>query len=375
MQSLLAKPLSQSSLSCLAKIDLTERYLRNTAAFLHPHPKEQSGNQGETGNGKIPEEDSDESFSKTANGESENVVANGRKESTIGPSTAELADEPTVGSTAAVPAHTRSLGSSTDEPSHKRSLGSSTAEPSHERSLGSSIAELADEPTLGSSTAEPSHKRTLGTSTAESANACTIGSSTAEPVDEATLGSSTAELADEPMIGPSTAVHAHKRTLGSSTAEPVDGAILGSSTAEPADFFFHQTQYEFFSPEDADADADNPGEVVDVEDVVRALAPADDGPKANPACDYVIEDRLRVDDESCDLPVQDLSNGCANSNDSQPDVRIVEASIPPAPLSPSMDSRSTSRLSDATTATCVQTSFDDTDISSRGQCYKTFLRS
>jgi hypothetical protein len=345
MQSLLAKPLSQSSLSCLAKIDLTERYLRNTAAFLHPHPKEQSGNQGETGNGngKIPEEDSDESFTKTANGESENVVANGRKEPTAGPSTAELADEPIVGLSTAVPAHKHSLGSSTDEPSHKRSLGSSTAE-------------LADEPTLGSSTAEPSHKRTLGSSTAES-------------VDEAMLGPSTAEIAGEPMIGPSTAVPAHKRTLSSSTAEPVDGAILGSSTAEPADFFFHQTQYEFFSPEDADAD--DPGEVVDAEDVFRALAPADDGPKANPACDYVIEDRLKVDDEPCDLPVQDLSNG-TNANDSQPDVRIVEASIPTAPLSPSMDSRSTSRLSDATTATCVQTSFDDTDISSRDQCYKTF---
>jgi len=330
MQSLLAKPLSQSSLSCLAKIDLTERYLRNTAAFLHPHPKEQPGSQGETGNGKIPEEDSDESFSKTANGESENVVANGLKEPTAGPSTAELADEPTIGLSTAVPAHKHSLGSST--------------------------AELADEPTLGSSTAEPSHKRTLGSSTAES-------------VDEAMLGPSTAEIAGEPMIGPSTAVPAHKRTLGSSTAEPVDGAILGSSTAEPADFFFHQTQYEFFSPEDADAD--DLGEVVDAEDVVRALAPADDGPKANPACDYVIEDRLRVDDEPCDLPVQDWSNG-TNANDSQPDVRIVEASTPTAPLSPSMDSRSTSRLSDATTATCVQTSFDDTDISSRDQCYKTF---
>ena len=36
MQSLLSRPLSQSSLSCLAKIDLTERYLRNSAAFLHP---------------------------------------------------------------------------------------------------------------------------------------------------------------------------------------------------------------------------------------------------------------------------------------------------------------------------------------------------
>ena len=36
MQNLLQKPLTQSSLSCLAKIDLTERYIRNAAsAFSH----------------------------------------------------------------------------------------------------------------------------------------------------------------------------------------------------------------------------------------------------------------------------------------------------------------------------------------------------
>jgi len=38
MQSLLSRPLSQASLSSLAKIDLTERYLKNSATFLQHRP-------------------------------------------------------------------------------------------------------------------------------------------------------------------------------------------------------------------------------------------------------------------------------------------------------------------------------------------------
>ena len=38
MQSLLSRPLSQASLCSLAKIDLTERYIRNSSSFLHRPP-------------------------------------------------------------------------------------------------------------------------------------------------------------------------------------------------------------------------------------------------------------------------------------------------------------------------------------------------
>ena len=39
MQSLLSTPLSQSSLTILAKVDLTDRFLKNSASFIQPGPK------------------------------------------------------------------------------------------------------------------------------------------------------------------------------------------------------------------------------------------------------------------------------------------------------------------------------------------------